>query len=541
MSRDAHQEIVDDIAEAADTAVRALVTRPEGIGLALDAIERVAGLQERFENEFPALADAVEFWETLWLRTDRVRAQWHRIEKAAGRTGPEMLAQLQTALNERYGALYKWSRRFICERAPTRPTDAHFELGMDTRRPDCRGLHERIEGLYESIKRTGRYPAVADGWALPRERVNVGIIYGGGWNVSSFSVLREAARFPEMNAFVAFDHQGPDLFGRVGERVVRLATGGLMRRGEGEDEEYVLAAFREPVVLHFACPHDWTGRPPHELGLPILRSDLTLAIVNDKLNTTLALAWHAQASGADLPLIRERGIPQAPVPADPDALADDARAALESLQSEGVREVVVKPAFGEQAQGVEYFPLPDGRDAAAHAARLALESNVVIQERIRPRGDTDFNWRVLVALSPEGAPVVVGRFARKGRGDDVEMVADREMLAQAGVVGSEADSFLNRLNAVSLEAFRAVAGYAAETQPDFPWQPLGGGSYATPYFLGVDLIGDARIMEVNAHEVAGMWTDDRLYPGTRGRSNHTVLASALVAGNAYKAAIETRE
>ena len=70
------------------------------------------------------------------------------------------------------------------------------------------------------------------------------------------------------------------------------------------------------------------------------------------------------------------------------------------------------------------------------------------------------------------------------------------------------------------------------------WAPLGGGSYAVPYFLGVDLIGDAYIMEVNGNEVAGMWTHDRLYPELRGQSNRTVLESAAQAAQAYRKALE---
>jgi hypothetical protein len=374
---------------------------------------------------------------------------------------------------------------------------------------------------------------------LPEDRVNVGLIYGGGWNVSTFNALREAAHFPGMNTFVAFDHAGADLFGHAGGRLVRLAPAGLVRRSGKEGEEYLLATFRKPPLLHFAFPYQWTGTPPHELGLPILRSDLTLEIVDDKLTTSRALAWYMQTSGVQLPLPRERGIRQAPVPADLDTQAQRVAEALDSLEAEGVEEVVVKPSFGEQSQGVCYFTIPDARQSAIeYAVRLGLEYDVVVQERIRPPGGVDFDWRVLVALSPQGEPRVVGRFARSHQGEDVEMVADREMLARVGVRGREAEALLDRLNEVSLQAFRAVAGYALSRR-DFPWRPLGGNSYALPYLLGIDLIGEAHIMEINGHEVAGMWTDDRLYPESRGRSNRVVLESAQAAARAYKIALMT--
>jgi hypothetical protein len=117
------------------------------------------------------------------------------------------------------------------------------------------------------------------------------------------------------------------------------------------------------------------------------------------------------------------------------------------------------------------------------------------------------------------------------------MAPDREMLAQVGVAGEAADRFLARLDAVSCHAFCAVAAQAA-ARADFPFRPLGGGSYAAPCFLGIDLIGDAYVMEVNGNEVAGMWTDDRLYPATRGRSSRTVLESASRAAERYRHALE---
>ncbi len=200
--------------------------------------------------------------------------------------------------------------------------------------------------------------------------------------------------------------------------------------------------------------------------------------------------------------------------------------------------MVVKPSSGERARGVGFFELPSGQQAAVdHAVRLDLESRVVIQERLHAAGPEDFNWRVLVALAKDGQPVVVGRFARIGFGDDVEMVADREMLGRAGVSGDAAERTLQRLDEVSIGAFRAVVARAGSRR-DFPYQPLGGGSYALPYILGVDLIADARVMEVNGHEVAGMWTDDRLYPETIGRSSRTVLESALAAARSYRSALQ---
>ena len=537
MSGVRHRQIIEEIAASADAAVRAIVTAPQDAGSASAAIERMAGLQRLYGREFPVLGDEVELWETLWDCTDRVRDQWDRVEKAAARIGGGRQGELQTVLDRQRRGLYEWMRGFVAEHAPRVPETAHFELGIQTRRSDCRGLHERMEGLYESIKRIGRLPEIRTAVDLPPDRVNFGIIYGGGWNVSAFSVLREPWHFGGMNAFVAFDHPGCDLYGRVGGRVVRLATAGLFRTGEADD--YVLAALRRPAVLHFVCPHQWTGPPPHELGIPVLRSELTLEIVDDKLNTTRALRFYARRTGADLPLPREVCIEQAPVPAEADQLAGKAKDAIRRLEAEGVGEVVVKPRVGERELGVGFFRLPAERSSAVqHAVRLALDSGAVIQERIRPPGEADFNWRVLVALSPRGEPLVVGRFARKGHGDNMVMVGDRDMLTRCGIAGAEADALLARLDAVSLDAFRAVAEYARVQHPRFPWHPLGGGSYHVPNILGVDLIGDAYIMEVNGHEVAGMWTDDRLYPETRGRSNRTVLQSAEVAGRAYKGVLE---
>jgi hypothetical protein len=163
---------------------------------------------------------------------------------------------------------------------------------------------------------------------------------------------------------------------------------------------------------------------------------------------------------------------------------------------------------------------------------------VLVQERVVPPGGHDFNWRVFVALSPEGEPVSVGRFARVGHGENMEMVADREMLGRIGMTGESAPGFLNKLDTVAVAAYRAVWEYSKAKNSAFPYRPLGGGDYHKPYFLGVDLIGDGYIMEVNGHEVAGMWTDDRLYPNECGRSNRLVLQSAERAGRAYMGALE---
>ena len=311
VSKNSHQELVNKIIRAGDAAVRVLATRPKEASLPFSEMEHLQKLQEVYQREFPVVEDKVEFWETLWLRTDRVREQWNRIEKMARRADSRVLDRLQPVLDERRRSLYEWARQFISEHSSVSADAAHFELGISTLRPDYRGLHERLEGLYESIKRIGRLPTVKEGLELPEDRTNFGMIYGGGWNVSTFSVLREAAHFPEMNAFVAFDHPGPDLFSRRAKYKVRLATAGLVRSPDEDNEEYLLTTFRQPMVLHFVCPYEWAGTPPHELSLPILRSDLILEIVDDKLTTSRALAWYSQSSGIKLPLLRERGIQQA--------------------------------------------------------------------------------------------------------------------------------------------------------------------------------------------------------------------------------------
>jgi len=537
MDKDAHRGLLDEVVARTDAVVRSMLTHPDREGEYGAALEGLKDLQGRFCSEFPLLSDAVEFWETLWRRTDLVRDQWLRVERAAGRVGGWLLGRLQRFLDEQRRNLYLWARGFVCDHAPVVPSAAHFELGIGGDCPHLQAHHERLEGLYESVKRIGRLPQVVEGFALPRGRLNFAVIYGGGWNVSTFSVLREAANHGGLNALVAFDHPGAGLFGCVGGRPVRLAPAGLVR--VGGDESYVLAGFRRAALIHFACPHAWTGRPAHELGLPVLRSVLTLEVVNDKLNTTCALRWYAERSGKELPLIPEESVPVASVPVDLEGLCRLAEGAIARLEGRGIQRVVVKPSTGEQERGMGRFDLKVSRaPAVEHVVRLALESPVVIQQWVEPLGGCDFTWRVLVALDGTGSPVSVGRFARLGHGDDMEMVRDTEMLRRVGVEGAEACRFLKRLDAVSVDAFRAVSGYARELHPDFPWAPLGGGSYAVPYFLGVDLIGDAFIMEVNGNEVAGMWTHDRLYPELRGQSNRTVLTSAEAAARAYRRALE---
>ena len=536
MDKASHEDLVREMEAAASEAIQALVTtaqEPEGVAR---PIERMSRLQALYAAEFPRLREEVDLWETLWLRTDRVREQWDRVEAAARRVHSTEAKRLRDLLNCQRRALYNWSRQHICDSAPCKPSPAHFELGISARRPDCKRLHERIEGLYESISCTGRLPCIVEDLTMKRDKANFAIIYGGGWNESAFSVLREARRFGGMCSFVAFDHSGHEIYSQVGQHTVRVANAGLLRTDE--EDRYALAAFHEPVVLHFVCPHQWTGPPAHELWVPLLRSDLTLEIVNDKLKTSAALEWYARESGAELPLIREEGVRQVPVPVNMEELLQTARDAIGRLETEGIGDVVVKPVRGEQKKGLAYFELPQDREAAAaHCARLALESGALVQKRIRPASDVDFNWRVLVALGTDGEPHVVGRFARVGHEDVTEKARDRGILARYGAACPEADALLERLDRASLDAFRAVSAYARELHPDFPWRPLGGGSYHVPYILGIDLIGNAHIMEVNGDEVAGMWVDDQLYPETRGRSSRTVLESAERAAKAYKAAL----
>ena len=162
MEEDRHEELVAQIEAGADEAVRVLVTEPRNTLCLSNGISRISQLQERYCREFPRLREEADFWEALWLRTDRVRSQWNRIEKAALRARAANLDRLQALLDEQRAALYHWSRRHICEHAPRVPLAAHFELGIQQRRSDCRVLHERLEGLYESIKRMGGLPEVRE-------------------------------------------------------------------------------------------------------------------------------------------------------------------------------------------------------------------------------------------------------------------------------------------------------------------------------------------------------------------------------------------
>ena len=161
MKNDVHHELVNQIVRAGDAGVRALLGGDD-LG---EAIDRLGGLQKRYGDEFPILSDQVEFWETLWSRTDLVRDQWVRMERAANGIAA-MSAKLQKALDEGRRELYQWTRRFICEHAPVTPERGHFELGITEIRADRQGLHQRLEGLYESVKRIGRFPTIRAGTTL---------------------------------------------------------------------------------------------------------------------------------------------------------------------------------------------------------------------------------------------------------------------------------------------------------------------------------------------------------------------------------------
>lgn len=540
MNTDSLRERERAIADAAKDAVWTVTTTDGGRSDLERHLAKMEDIQETCCAEFPRVRGEVEFWETLWRYGDKVRDQWDRVERALEKVKGEDLASRKKHLDAVRRRLYRWMREWIHEYAPRVPQPVHFELGIERQRSDYRGLHERVEGLYEAIKRMGRLPEIRRDVVGDARQVNFAIIYGGGWNVSTYSILREAAEIGGLNALCAFDHPGEELYGEVNGREVRLATAGMCRSGP---DEYALVTFREPQVLHFICPHQWTGPRPHTLHAPLLRSDLTLEIVNNKLMTTRALEWYREKTGADIPLIPEETVDEpAVIPVSPEVVQEEADRALARLEESGsVQEVVVKPGFGMEETDVGYFSLPEERaDAVQHAARLAVESGTVLQQRIRPPGGMDYNWRVMIARGADGDPKPVGRFARLGHHEQMEMVPDAEMLSRVGETEAEAVEFLERLNRVSIDAFRAVAEYAEYRHPDFPHKPLGDGSYAEPYFLGMDLIGNARVMEVNGHEVAGMWTDDRLYPETRGRSNRTVLEAGLAAGKAYKKALEGR-
>lgn len=523
------------------------------LGRGIDELDR---LQSDYCTAFPEISDEVRFWETLWRYTDTLRDQWDRLERVLNKRRDYPSDHWQEELDRGRHRLYGWTRDWIERNAPRVPEPAHFELGIGRRRPDARGLHQRVEGLYEAIKRVGEFPEIRRDVEREDKGVNFGLIYGGGWNVSTYSILREAAKVEGIRALCTFDHPGPELFDDRGGRTVRVAPAGMYREAEGR---YVLCSFRDPPVMHFLCPHQWTPPPgqggdpelrtekyprpdgPRMLGVPLLRSDYTLEIVNDKSLTGQALRWYREETGADIPLISEATVSEPEVyPADPDEMLDRAGRALDHLKHEsGTEEVVVKPGFGMEETDVEYFTLPAERNGAVeHAAHLAVECGAVIQERIRPQGGLDFNWRVMTALDASGEPKVVGRFARLGHHEEMEMVRDREMLHRAGVTGERADAFLSRLDEVSLGAFRAVVHATRRLHPDVDREAVAGRSPAIPYFLGVDLIGDARVMEINGHEVGGLWTDDRLYPQTRGRSMRTVLKSAREAGREYREELE---
>ncbi|MBS3763264.1 MAG: hypothetical protein KGZ25_08190, partial [Planctomycetes bacterium] len=518
------KELIEELKQYARDAVRALGSRSGSRQELSNALNEMSRLQKHYCDGFPEIPDEVEFWERLWRFTDTIRDQWDRLEKVADKIPDrELVDGIYGILHEKRRRLYHWTRGTIEDRAPRVPSEAHFELGIDHRREDLRGMHERVEALYESIKRADRLPEICENAEPGSGDVNFGLIYGGGWNVSTYSIMREARNLPDLNVVVGFDHPGSDLFGIRNGCRVRLAGSGFIQR----DGKHILTSFREPVVLHFICPHQWqsTEIRPHQLRVPLLRSDLVLDVVDNKLTTTHALETYRNSHGTELPLIREEAVPApASLPADCEELETLAHCGLERLAEDGVDEAVVKPSFGMQEQGVEYFCLPAERaEAAAHAAVMALESGAVLQEKVTPLGGLDYNWRVFVALSPGGQPETVGQFARLGHGDEMEMVPDREMLRRVGLENEEQiEGFIGRLQQVSLNAYRAVVEDAERRGRDFEWKPLAGVPYTVPYFLGMDLMGDARVMEVNGHEVAGMWTDDRLYPESSGRSNRLV-------------------
>lgn len=531
-------EITARIDACAKSAVRTLAFEQDWQSGLLRQVEAVHSTQRLLQDEFTTVRDETVFWEELWTRTWHVRRQWEKMQRAAARRGPAAAALIKKNLDRCCKELYCWSRLFATEKAPRKPSASHFQLGIDRSRPDCRELHERIEGLYESIKRQGAFPAVRQNVDTPPgKNVNFAIIYGGGWNVSAYSVMRAAADAGDMFVLVAFDHQGNSLFRKSGRRSVRVAPAGLMLDPQGR---YALSSFRKPPVLHFVCPHEWSGQAPHEIGVPVLRSDLTLRYVDNKHLTTRALLEYRKNAGFRFNLIDEEFLPCPDFPADMDALARRAEKAVESLQQRGVSEIVVKPTRGEEGRDTEFFKIPSETGAAVcHGIETALNGGALMQERIMPGGGIDYNWRVFVAALPGGEPEIAGRFARVVHGDSVEMTAGDDMIERAGMTREEGQSLLKRIDTAALHAFRAVSRYSQLHMQDFPAAPLGGaGSYAIPYFLGIDLIGDARIMEINGNEVAGMWTDDRLYPETAGRTSRSVLRSARLAAGAYREALE---
>ncbi len=537
MSGNRPRESVAAIASHARSAVRGLALARDWEQPLSAAVAAMLDAQERFCNDFPCIGEEVAFWETLWRSTDAVRDEWNKVARAARRRCEAAGRIVSNTSADACRELYHWTHRLILDRAPRKPSPPHFRLGIDRLDADCRRLHERIEGLYESIKRQGRFPAVKQGLDMPDNGVNFAIIYGAGWNVSAYSLLGAASELDGINALVAFDHRGSSLFGTSADgHTVRLAPAGLIRDEGGGS---VLATFRGPQMLHFVCPHQWTGPAPHDIGVPVLRSALTVRVTSSKHLTTEALLEYRETHGVRLGMIDEEFVPSPEYPADIDTLSEAAGRAVGALAARGAVEIVVKPSRGEQARDVRDFTIPSQKEAAIrHAVGLALDSGALVQEKIVPDGGLDYNWRVFVAASPDGRPEVAGRFARIGRGDDMRMMAENDMLRLAGITPHEGARLMERMDAASIHAFHAISSYSRERMGDMPERPLGGsGAYHIPYFLGIDLIGNARIMEVNGSEVAGMWTDDRLYPRSRGRTSRRVLLSARRAGAAYQRAI----
>ncbi len=538
MGEEELEEITGSIAERTQSAVRELAFTRSWQDALRSHIDAICAAQQKIYQEFPRLREESEFWETLWHAIASLRNQWDKLRRAAEHRGEDAGQTIRDVSQNALKELYGRTRRFITDYAPRTPGKHHFQLGIDCVRPDCAHLLDRIEGLYESVKRQGRFPAVAEDIEFPEGGSNFGIIYGGGWNVSAYSVLGSAAGLEGLNALVAFDHPGRSLFRRSAAHTVRLAPSGLLR---GEDGRYLLATFRRPLVLHFVCPHQWTGPAPHDLGIPVLRSRPIVTITTNKNITTEALREYRESSGFEFNTIDEEFIPRPDFPADIGPLTGRVEKALNALAERHIDEIIVKPSRGEQARDVEDFSIPSRKDAAVrHAVDLALDCGALLQEKVIPAGGLDYNWRIFVAASAEGNPQVVGQFARLGRGPAMEMVEEGDMLRRAGVPGAEGDQLQRRMHRTSLHAFRAISCYSRRRMQDFPNAPLGDvGSYHTPYLLGIDLIGDARVMEINGSEVAGMWSDDRLHPQSRGRTSRTVLRSARRAAMAYKKAIES--
>ncbi len=531
------------MSNAAREAVRCIAWETDWRSILPKRLADLHDAQTQLQVKFPVFNDEIEFWESLWNYTHPVIDEWKKLHKTAQFRCTKTALAIEVEFPKALKKLYFWACDFIEQYAPRRPDKALFSLGIEGTN-DYEILHDRIEGLYESIKRQGCFPAIKENVDRKQEAssVNFAIIYGGGWNVSTYSVLDTAAEFKNIQAFAAFDYPGADnTFEQIGKNRVKVAKSGLIREDDGS---YSLVSFRHPRIIHFACPHYWNGTPPHELGLPILRSELILNIVNNKHVTTKALKHYC--SRHSLPPL---WIPEVHI-ARPDSLPANREifknkiagslSALRSRLSEKKCNVVVKPQTGEQAKGVKSYQMPqEHHEAIAHAADLAVSSGTVIQERIHPVGGFDYNWRVFVTADNESRLHIVGGFARVGWGADVEMVAKDDMMDRIGIDIEQREEFMEKIYRNALHAFRAVCDLSEKNQGDFPKRPLGGtGSYSIPYFLGIDLIGDGKIMEINGGEVAGMWTDDRLYPETKGRTNRLMLKSAAEAARAYKIYVE---